>query len=441
MFGSSSQERNGAASPAGEEGKTAPLSNKANMLWNSAGSLTYLACQWLMTVVVVRLSDGYDEAGLLSLAMSVVGIFGTFANYKMGTFQISDINHENTLGEYLGFRIFTLSFSFVACIVYAFFTCAPYAIATVALFYVYKAMGLVMDVLHGTNQQHRRMDYSGRSFMLQGVTMLSSFVAVFGLTQNLNLAIVAMTILAALVMLLYDVPRTARFETVRVSLSRKKALYFLKVSFPAVVASLAASAIFTVPKQYLALEFGEAALGIYSSVAAPALIVQMGATYLYNPLLDLFPRHYFAGDKRGFARLLVRTVLSIILVAIACAVLLQFIGSWVLALLLGESIVPYVYLLQPVLLSTMLTAFLWFFGDLLITLRNFKAYFVANVAALIAVIPLSFVCVNTWDMNGVSFAGAGACLIGVLMLLGCVIKMLGKCPEPRGRREDPEAAA
>ena len=43
-----------------------PLSTKQNMLWNSAGSMTYLACQWLVTVLVVRLSAGYDDAGLLS---------------------------------------------------------------------------------------------------------------------------------------------------------------------------------------------------------------------------------------------------------------------------------------------------------------------------------------------------------------------------------------
>ena len=69
------------------------------MLWNSAGSITYLACQWLVTVLIVRLSNGYDAAGLLSLAMSVTGTFGTFANYKMGTYQISDIKHDNTTSE------------------------------------------------------------------------------------------------------------------------------------------------------------------------------------------------------------------------------------------------------------------------------------------------------------------------------------------------------
>ena len=111
-----------------------PLSTKQNMLWNSAGSMTYLACQWLVTVLVVRLSAGYDDAGLLSLAMSVVGIFGTFANYKMGTYQISDIRRENDLAEYLGFRCLTLGLAFVACMVYAYPNHAPRRAATIRAF-------------------------------------------------------------------------------------------------------------------------------------------------------------------------------------------------------------------------------------------------------------------------------------------------------------------
>ena len=124
-----------------EQAAPEKLSVKANMIWNSVGSMTYLACQWLTTIFVVRLSSGYDDAGILSLAMSVVGIFGTFANYKMGTYQISDIRRENTVGEYMGFRLFTLAGAFVACMVYAALTCDPAALLTIALFYAFKGVG------------------------------------------------------------------------------------------------------------------------------------------------------------------------------------------------------------------------------------------------------------------------------------------------------------
>lgn len=400
------------------------------MIWNSAGSMTYLACQWLVTVFVVRLSTGFDANGLLQTAIAVVGTFGTFANYKMGTYQVSDIRHENTLAEYLGFRLLTLGIAFVACMVYAFFTCAPYALATIALYYAFKAVGLVIDILHGCDQQNRRMDYIGKSFIAQGVSTLAAFVAVFWLTQDINLAIVAMLVAALGVFALFDVRKTRQFEPIRVSLSAKKAAFFLKTSLPAVIASIASSAIFMVPKQYLAVASGDAALGIYASVAAIALVVQMGAQYLYMPLIDVFPRRYFSGDRAGFCRLLAKTVGGILVVAVVCVVALEFVGEWVLALLFGDGIRPYTYLLQPVIVSTLLTAFLWFFGDLLIALRDFPGNFVGNVVAFLAVIPLSFVCVDVWDMNGVSFAGAGACAIGVAVLAAFLVRRVRKAPKP-----------
>lgn len=400
-----------------KEGQVAePLSLKQNMLWNSSGSLFYLVCQWLITVLVVRLSEGFDSAGLLSLATSVVGTFGTFANYKIGTYQLSDIHHENSLAEYLAFRCITLGVAFVACLFYSFFTCPPYSVITIVLYYMYKGVGLIIDILHGTDQQHRRMDFTGKSFILQGVLSITSFVAVFSLTQSLNASIVAMTVLVLGVLFFYDCPRTGQFEPLGLSINHRKALHLLKTSLPAVIASVAASAIFTIPKQYLLSTSGDAALGVYSSIAAPALVVQMGAQYLYGPLLDIFPKRFFGGRMSEFRHLLTRTALSIIAVAAICSIGVIFIGEPLLVLVFGEPIRPHVYLFQPVLLSTTLTAFLWFFGDLLITVRDFRANFLGNILALVAVVPLSIVCVNLWGMNGVSFAGAGACLIGVTFL-------------------------
>lgn len=393
-----------------------PLSLRRNMLWNSAGSMFYLVCQWLITVLVVRLSSGFDAAGVLSLATSVVGIFGTFANYKIGTYQVSDIHRENTLGEYLAFRCLTLGIAFVCCMGYAFVTCPAYSVATIALYYVYKGVGLVIDILHGCDQQNRRMDYIGKSFILQGTASIASFAATFVATQNLNLAIVAMTVCVTLVFVLFDCRKASQFEPLGLTLSREKALHLLKVSLPAVVASVAASAILTVPKQYLLSLSGDAALGIYSSIAAPALVVQMGAQYLYVPLLDVFPRRFFDVSVDSFLKLLAKTVVSILAVAALCCVALLFVGEPLLALVFGDSIRPYAHLLQPVILSTVATAFLWFFGDLLITVRDFRANLIGNVVALAASVPLSLVLVSSLGMNGVSFAGAGACLAGVAYL-------------------------
>ena len=86
-------------------------------------SYTHLACQWLITILVVRLSSGYEAAGTLSLAMSVYNIFAPFAIYRMYTYQVSDVKRENTVGEYFAFRIITSSAALVCCLVYAALRC------------------------------------------------------------------------------------------------------------------------------------------------------------------------------------------------------------------------------------------------------------------------------------------------------------------------------
>ena len=99
------------------------LSIKSNILWSSIGSIIGLSCQWLISVLVVRLSFGFSDAGLYSLSMSVYGIFFPIAQYRMYTYQVSDVNGENTVGEYLSFRLLTILLSLVLTFAYSLFTC------------------------------------------------------------------------------------------------------------------------------------------------------------------------------------------------------------------------------------------------------------------------------------------------------------------------------
>ena len=121
------------AEPEGKE-----LSIGKNMAWNSFGSITYLACQWLITILVVRLSNGYEAAGALSLAMSVYNIFAPLALYRMYTYQVSDIKRENTAGEYFSLRIITSLIALACCMAYAVATCNPQSLAAIFLYAVFK---------------------------------------------------------------------------------------------------------------------------------------------------------------------------------------------------------------------------------------------------------------------------------------------------------------
>ncbi len=63
---------------------------RRNFLWNTFGQLTYMLCQFLCGILVVRLA-GEQVSGVYNTALTATGIFLSIASYGMYSFQVSDI--------------------------------------------------------------------------------------------------------------------------------------------------------------------------------------------------------------------------------------------------------------------------------------------------------------------------------------------------------------
>lgn len=406
------------------------LTLRQNMAWNSAGSLIFLGCQWLITVLIVRLASGsYDAAGVLSLAMSVYGIFSPIAEYRMYIYQVSDVKNENSVGEYLAFRAITCVMSLILCVGYALLTCALDTVFPIALYGVYKIASSMIDVLHAQDQVEMRMDYIGKSLTLQGAISLAIFVAVFAFTQSLELTLVAMTAGIVLVGLLYDVPHTRRFGRFGFGISPGKVVHLLMYCAPVVIGFVACATAPSIPRQYLFAVSGEAALGAYASVSAPVAIIQAGASYLYNPLMGLFAKSFSDGNKRVFNSLLAKASGLILLLGLICLVLLVLLGGPLLSLMFGSSINEYLYLIPLVAVSSIGISYMGFMNGLMLTIRDLKGGLVGGIASMLISAMLTVPFVMMWDMNGVSLvllaSSAISALVMSLFLLAKIKTMTG----------------
>lgn len=404
------------------------LTLRQNMLWNSAGSLVYLACQWLMTILVVRLSSSYDSAGVLALAMAVYGIFSPIAEYRMYIYQVSDIKRENDLGEYLALRLVTSIVSLVLCVAYSLVTCALDVVLPIFLFGIYKCSSNMIDVLHAEDQVKKRMDYIGKSLSMQGVLSIIIFAIIFYLTGNLSITFVAMTAGTALIGFGFDVPHTRRFGKFGFGIAPRKIAHLLVLCAPVVIGFVACASAPSIPKQYLFGISGEAALGIYGSVSAPVAIIQAGASYIYNPLMGYFADSYDKGDSKTFNSFLIKSSLGIFGFGVACLVLLILLGGPFLVLVFGPSIADYVYLLPLVALSSIGIAYMGFMNGLMLAVRDFKAALVGGIAALAASLASTVPFVTLFDMNGVSlvlFVSSMAAALVMFVFLVVKVRKLG----------------
>ena len=378
------------------------LSIRANMIWNSVGSLTNLGCQWVITVLVARLASSYDTAGVYSLAMSIFNMFTQLAQYRMYTVQIADVRKENSVGEYFTFRLITVVASLLVLISYSLLTCRLYTVPAVILYAIYKSAGLVIDVMHANDQVAHRMDYIGKSLIMQGVCSLASFVLMFGVFQNLEGALMLMAITTLCIGFFYDYPRSNGLGVIRLGISKKKAVNLALSCLPIVLGGVAANAAPSIPRQYLSAAMGDSALGIYASIAAPVAIIQMGATYIYNPLLSYLVERYLDKKSASFYGLIAKILSGIVVVGIACAIALVFVGRPMLSLLYGEGVIEHIDLLQPMLLCAFSSGITWFINDLLVSLKCYRGVLIGSMCSLIVAVAVMVPSQAVFGLNGVT---------------------------------------
>lgn len=389
---------------------------KSNMIWNSFGSLTNLICQWLLTVLVVRLSSGFDAAGILAIAMSVANIFAPIAQYRMRSYQVSDTNRETSAGEYIAFRLVTILVAFAVSIIYMLIASEPSSFVATVLYLLYKSVETFIDVLHGVDQQHLRMDYCGKSMALRGVLSLCFFSISLYISNNLEVAIFAMFV-AVLPVILLDWKNARQFDELSPHITLQKTLFLLKSCFPGAAGTSICSAVTSIARQALSNINGAAILGIYASVCTPVVIVQAGSNYIYSPLLGIFASHLNQGNKSRFNKLLAKVSIGMLALMAFGLVAFRIFGHWFLLFVFGSRVASYDYLMYPAIVSVISCAYCTFLCDLLIASRAMSGVLIGNLLALVAVLILSPIMISTFGPNGTSYAVSISYLFASIYML------------------------
>ena len=167
---------------------------------------------------------------------------------------------------------------------------------------------------------------------------------------------------------------------------------------------------------------GNYALGIYSSVAAPTVIVQMGASYIFNPFMTMFAELYMDKKKKEFWDTFKKCMLGILGLSVIALVGGKILGRWGLNLLYGSEVAEYVNLLLPIIVCTILTALVWLLGGLLTVVRDFKGLNLSNIPAVLISAIGSLVFMDIIDMQGASLALILALVVQVICMIGFLRK-------------------
>ncbi len=402
------------------------LSLKKNMLWNSIGSLVYLGCNWLTTILVVLLYPTYEASGCLASAMAVGNVVATIVLFKVRAFQVSDIKKEFSSSDYIALRIICAIAGIVFSLIYSLITVSSSAFEAAIAYSVFKILDSFVDVFHGIDQCHNRLDIAGISQMARGMLVLICFAGISVLTNDLTLAISAMALATLLIIVLFDVPFARKFDAIHLEFNTRTILKLIIACAPGFASSVLATLVVSLSRQLFGLEFGTDQLGIYAAIATPAVIVQAMASYIYAPLLGPIAIASLNHEHKKIKIIIGKFFAALAVLTVFASAFFLLLGEPLFALIFGPNITPYVNLIQPVLLSTSITAAELFVLDILIVFRKRRAAiltcFLAFAVALLSIIPLS----HALGMNGISVTICIAYSFAIIASIPAIRKSLKK---------------
>ena len=397
---------------------------KKNFIWNAFGNIVYLGCQWLVTVLVARLA-GYEDAGILSLAMSISATFQTIAMFGIRNFQVSDISCKYSDSCYVGFRNVTCLAAFLMCIVFSLMNgYSADMIFAITWFMIYRIAEDYSDVLHGIFQKNDKLYIAGQSFFIKGIATIVSFLSGYYIFGTLNGGLAVMAIVSVAETILFDYIRAHRISSFSLFENHKSCIALAKETLPLCVYMFLNSIIATAPKYILEKMCDSELLGAYSSIFAPALLIQAAAQYIYIPFISRFALLYQEGRIKDFISLAAKILAAILILGMLFLALSLFAGSWGLKLLFGASIEQYSGLLTLIIVATFTTAINAFLQAIAVVIRDFKGLVISCIVGIVLSCAVSYLLISVVSADGASLGLISGTLAGSIFLVFAIIKRI-----------------
>ncbi len=404
-------------------------STLANIFYNSFGTMFYYGCQWLTTILIVRLS-GFEDSGVYGLAMTFTAAFGILALFNTRQYQVSDVVGEYSDQTYIRSRYIAMAAAFLICAAGVFLNdYTPYQWSVILLYMMHKCAEAWIDVYHGVDQKNGRMDYICYSYLTRGILMLVSFCAVLYLTKNLVAAVASMTFITCFTAVFYDKRIAERFISKESETDRAAVKKLMIAMLPLAVVAVTNNLSISFPKYFLEMYYGEKTLGYYTSISTPSTIVQVGAQTIFVPLILPLADRLKENDKRGFVGILKKVAAVCAVFSVLAIVVSAFLGEWFLVLVFKEEIRPYAYLFVPVIVSTLFIAINGCLFPICTVLREIKGQIAVGVGGALSSLLASVFFVKRHSMEGVVIALLITLGIQIIIELYCVYRKMSKWKE------------
>lgn len=399
-------------------GKEQGDSEKRNIIWNMIGSFLYALASMVLSIAVVQIA-GEDAGGIFTFAFSTFGQHMFMAAYfGIRPFQITDMEHRYSFGDYLGLRYITCLAAILIGLGYVWIQ--DYDIqkgGVIFLMVVYKVIDALADVYEAEFQRVGKLYLTGKSNTFRTIFSVTSFLFVLSMTKDLLQASIVAAAAQIVGFLIFDAMIIRRLPGVdwisgagkKWKLLRDNTLLFFSVILDFYI--------FSSSKYAIENCMADRDLAVYGAIFMPTSVINLVAGFVLRPYLTKLSLAWETGRLPQFVKIIRQLAAVIAALTVLAVGGAWFLGIPVLSLLysnLSYALVSCRPALILIIIGGALNAFMNLFYYSLIIMKKQRFILLGyGIVALLAVL-LS----NGFVRWGGIFGGAliYAILMAVLMI-------------------------
>ena len=192
----------------------------------------------------------------------------------------------------------------------------------------------IADVFEGEFQRNDRIDISGMSMAFRTMAVMAVFSLAAWITKNIYIASMAAAVTGFIGVLCVGLVWSRKFERLSVSFAADKMKSLFGSTILLFIGSAMCMWLWNGTKYVVEWTLTDKETLVYGIVFMPTMVINLGSSFVFKPMLTTLARHYENGEDKKFAGLVG------ILVAIACGLTLVTFaaGAW-----LGIPILSWLY--------------------------------------------------------------------------------------------------
>lgn len=393
-----------------------------NIMYSGIGSIVYTFCQWLLTIIIIRLC-GYTDSGYYALAITVTNTFYSISLWGIRSFQIADIDNKYDYSDYFYNRILTNIIAFICFIIFMLINNYSFEKSLIIILYmIYKVADSFFDFYDALCQKNMRMDIVSISMMMRSILSTIIFALLCFIFKSIFWAIISMIVISIVFLYFYNYRFCKKNFEIHYHLNKDNVMKMLMICTPLMLSGFLLAFNLMIPKYIFEKMFDSKLLGIYTTITSLALIVQLAAQTILAPMLPTLAEYFDKKDYKNFKGIIIKFVLLCCFVLVMAFIGLKLIGPWVIGVIYGVELSKYTYLLYLAILSSFFTIILWIVSYLLILIKKTKVQLFTSAISALICLGVSYICIEIMSLNGISMA----IIISQISLLIMMIIILKK---------------